>query len=342
MDKKEFPSELRMDVVSRDWVIVAKNRDKRPNDFKKDKKFFSKKEVKKICPFCNIKDQEIPVLVLSNGKVNPLYKDVPKDWTLIVIPNKYPALLPHFKLEPEIRGKLYKKMNAVGFHEVVVSRDHKKEIAQLPIQRVKEIIDAWQMRYLDMKDKKFVNYISIFQNRGPEAGGSLLHPHFQIITTVLIDVDLKNALSRSKKYYKKNKKCLYCDMIKYDLKVKERIVFENKNFVAICPFASKTPFQVIISPKKHLSYFEKITEEEKKDLAESLKTVLSKIRKGLNDPSYNFYLHTAPAYGKDHSYYHWHFTILPKVQDWAGFEFGTRVEIITISPEKAAEYLKKQ
>lgn len=339
---KKFFSELRMDVVSKDWVIVATNRNSRPNEFKKNKKNISLKQPKKDCPFCDISGQKTPTLVLLNGKVNNLDKKLLKDWTLAVIPNKYPALLPYLELEPRTEGNLYKKMNAVGFHEVVITRDHEKEIAELPQKKVKEIIDAWQMRYLDMKDKKFVNYISIFQNHGPDAGGSISHPHSQIITTVLLDVDLKNALSRAKKYHRENKRCLYCDMIKYDMKVKKRIVFENKNFVAICPFASKTSFQVIISPKKHHSHFEKITEEEKNDLAESLKIVLSKIRKGLNDPSYNFYLHTAPAYGKNHDYYHWHFTILPKVQNWAGFEIGTRVEIITVSPEEAADYLRKQ
>jgi UDPglucose--hexose-1-phosphate uridylyltransferase len=131
-------------------------------------------------------------------------------------------------------------------------------------------------------------------------------------------------------------------MLDWEIKEKKRIVFENNNFLALCPFASKTAFEVIITPKKHLSYFENITEEEKKDLAEALRLVLKKINKALGNPDYNFYLHTAPCDGEKHNYYHWHWTILPKTSTWGGFEMGTRMEISTIEPEKAAEYLRKQ
>jgi len=330
LKKAKSCSELRMDLVSGDWVIVASNRVQKPNDFKKSKGISSKISSKN-CPFCDLKNQKKPVLLIGSKK----------NWTVAVIPNIYPAVSPNFKLQEKIKGGIYKKMPAVGFHEVLITRDHQKQLADLPLKKIKEVIDVWQTRYLSLKNKKFVNHISIFQNHGPESGASVAHPHSQIITTYLVDVDLKNALNNAKKYYNKNKKCLYCQMTDYDLKKKKRIVFENNNFIALCPFASKKSFQVIISPKKHLSYFENMTEKEKKDLAESFKIVLGKIKKGLDDPSYNFYLHTAPCDGKKHNYYHWHFTILPKTQNWAGFEMGTHLEIIAIKPEEAARYLRK-
>jgi len=190
--------------------------------------------------------------------------------------------------------------------------------------------------------KPFVNYISIFHNHGPEAGASQPHPHSQIITTPLIDIDLEKALLNSQRHFKKKKGCVYCRMTKWEMKVKKRVVFENESFLAVCPFASKAAFEVIISPKKHLPYFERITEKEKCQLAEALKTVLNKLYKALNNPSYNFYLKTSPCDGENYDFYHWHFTILPKTGIWAGFEIGTRMEISTIEPEKAAEYLRKQ
>jgi len=130
-------------------------------------------------------------------------------------------------------------------------------------------------------------------------------------------------------------------MNKQDLKDKRRVVFENKEFLVVCPFVSKTAFEMIISPKKHLPYFEKIREEEKKYLAEAFKAALSKLYKALGDPAYNFYLHSAPSDGKKYDFYHWHFTILPKTQTWAGFELCTGIEISTIEPEKAADYLRR-
>jgi len=245
-------------------------------------------------------------------------------------------------LEKKQEGKFYQKMNAVGFHEIVVTSDHKKSLGQLRTEAIKELIDAYQQRYLDLMTRNFVNYISIFHNHGREAGASISHPHSQIITTPLIDVDLRKALFNSENYYKKTGKCIYCQMNEWERKTKQRVVFENKDFLVVCPFASKAAFELIISPKFHSAYFEKIIEKEKWFLAEAFQAALNKLYKGLADPAYNFYLHTAPCDGKSHPYYHWHWTILPKTAIWAGFEVGTRIEISTITPEKAAEYLRSQ
>lgn len=327
----KFPSELRFDLISKDWVVIATGRARRPETFKKEKR--EKEEISpKLCPFCQIKNQAKPVLIFARDK----------KWSVVVIPNKYPVFLPFEKLVQRLEGKFYQTINAVGFHEVVVTRNHKKSIGQFPIERVKEIIDVYQERYLTLMKEKFVNYISIFHNHGKEAGASIGHPHSQIITTPLIDTDLRKALLNSKRYYQKTKKCIYCQMNNWERKTKKRVVFENKDFLVICPFASKAAFEMIISPKKHLSYFEKITEKEKWHLAEAFQIALKKLYKALNDPAYNFYLHTSPCDGKKYPYYHWHWTILPKTAIWAGFEIGTQMEISTIEPEKAAEYLRKQ
>ena len=341
--KLKFPSELRFDLINKDWVVIATGRARRPETFKKEK-HIEEKVSPKDCPFCDISSQEKPCLVFNQGKKVKLSLDggVPKKWTTIVVPNKYPAFTPEPELNQRFEGNLYQAMNAAGFHEVVVTRDHRKQIAQFSVAQVKEVIDVYQNRYLDLMDEKFVNHISIFHNHGKEAGASIAHPHSQIITTPLIDTDLKSALSNSKKFFRVRKKCIYCLMSKWEIKNKKRVIFENNGFLAICPFASKSAFEVIISPKKHLSYFERITEQEKWQLAEVFQIVLKKLYKGLNNPAYNFYLHTAPCDGQNYSYYHWHWTILPKTSTWAGFEIGTEMEISTIEPEKAAEYLRRQ
>jgi len=339
--KPKFPSELRFDLISQDWVVIATGRARRPETFKREKRI--KKEVSpKLCPFCQIQTQEPPTLIFSQGRKIPINDGIPKGWTTIVIPNKYPAFIPFPKLEKRIEGRFYQKINAAGFHEVVITRDHKKSLAQFSVEKVKEVMDAYHQRYLDLMKEKFVNYVSIFHNHGVEAGASVAHPHSQIITTPLIDTDLRNALSNSQKYFKKTRKCIYCLMNNWEKKSRRRIVFENENFLIICPFASKSAFEMIISPKKHLSYFEQIKEKEKWQLSEAFQVALRKLYKALNDPAYNFYLHTAPCDGKKYPNYHWHWTILPKTSTWAGFEIGTRMEISTITPEKAAEYLRRQ
>lgn len=341
--KQNFPSELRLDKISQDWVVIATGRAKKPEAFKKEEK---KRETtpKQTCLFCKIKTQELPAIASADGELAELnsWDELPENWTAIVIPNKYPAFLPSDNLNKEIEGGLYERVNAAGFHEVIVTRDHEKHLGEMTAAQIKEVIDIYQSRYLALKDKKFVNHISIFHNHGKSAGASMPHPHSQLITTPLVDIDLKNSLCNARLYDSATGECVYCKMNKWEMKAKKRIVFENKEFLAVCPFASKTAFEVIITPKKHLSYFENITEKEKIGLAEAFGTVLSKIAKGLGNPDYNFYLHSAPCDDNRHDYYHWHWTILPKTSISAGFEMGTKIEISTIEPEKAAEYLRSQ
>ena len=339
--KVKFPSELRFDLVSKDWVIIATGRGKRPEAFKK--KRVKVEKARKDCPFCNIETQEPAVLAYFGGKEVSFKKGgFPKNWSTVVIPNKYPALLPYKSLDAKKEGKFYQKINAVGFCELVITKNHQKHFPHFSTKKIKEVFDVYQKRYLDLMNRRFVNYVSIFHNHGVEAGASQPHPHSQIITTPLIDIDLKNALVNSGKYFKKNKKCIYCEMNKWEKRAKKRIVFENKYFLAICPFASKSAFQVIISPKEHFPYFERAGEEEKMYLAEAFGKAMKALYKGLSDPAYNFYLHTSPCDGKEHPHYHYHWTILPKTAIFAGFEIGTRMEISSIEPEKATKYLRNQ
>jgi len=339
--KNNFPSELRLDLVSGDWVVIATGRAKRPEMFREERK----REIKiskKDCPFCHIEQQKKPLLIFANGKKIDFKENIPKNWTTVVLPNKFPALFPAAKIKKEKEGKFYQKISGAGFCELVISREHEKPFALLSLTRLKEVFDVYQARYLTLMKEKIVNYVSIFHNEGPKAGATQPHPHSQIITTPLIDIDLKKAILNSKKYFQKTGKCLYCQMNNWEKRFKKRIVFENQDFLVLCPFASKIAFEIVVSPKKHSPYFEKIEEKEKWQLAEAFYVALRKLYKGLNNPDYNFYLHTAPCDGKKYPHYHWHWTILPKTSIWAGFELGAQIEISTIEPERAAEYLKKQ
>lgn len=338
--KPKSPSELRLDLVSKDWVVIATGRAKKPETFKKEKREVME-EPKASCPFCHINTQEKPTLIFFNGKRIKNSKTIPKNWTLIVVPNKYPAILQGESLRERAEGP-YQIMDGIGFHEVVVTRNHVKDMSQFSPKEIKEVIDAYQERYLELMNEKFVNYISIFHNHGYEAGASIAHPHSQIMAIPVTDPDIQNSLISSRRYWDIHQKCIYCKMLKWDKEDGRRIVFENDKFVALCPFASRMAFTVRIYPKTHLSYFERANEEQKSALSEVFQAVLLKLRKALGNPAYNFFLKTSPCDGKDHSHFHWHFEILPRTSIQAGFEFGAGIEISTIEPEKAAEYLRKQ
>lgn len=335
--------ELRFDPVNCDWVVIAEGRNKRPEDFVLEKKAVAENG-DRDCPFCQIEKTIKPILVFSHNQKMALDEktaQVPADWTTIVIPNKFPAFWPAKKIVAQTEASFYRRISAVGFHEVVVMKNHELSLAQLSLSEIKELVDVYQERFWALSKEKLINYISVFHNHGQSAGASLNHPHSQIIATSLVDSDLQKPFFNAAKFFQERKTCLFCLMNQKESKLKKRIVLANKDFLAVCPFAPKSNFEVVISPKQHSPYFEAITEEEKNSLAEIFKIVMTKIHHGLANPDYNFYLHTAPCDGGDYPFYHWHWTIRPKTSVAAGFEIGTRMEIITIAPEKAAAYLRK-
>lgn len=335
----KFPSELRSNTFSSEWVIIATGRGKKPATFKKEKR----KTIipsKRNCPFCQVEKIEKASLIFAKGRKIHENKN-PQNWTTAVIPNKYPALVPSNALNEKVNG-FYRTMDGVGYHEVVLFRDHQKSLALFSVEEIEEAITAYQERYLDLMSKPFTKYISIFHNHGQEAGASIFHPHSQIMAAPVIDPDLDRAILNSKKYFSQNRKCLYCDMNEWERDRAERVVFENKEFLVICPFVSKSAFEMIITPKKHMPYFERINGDQKLYIAQALREGLFRLYKALNDPPYNFYIHTSPVNVGNYDFYHWHLTILPKTATWAGFELSTGIEISTIEPEKAAEYLRKQ
>jgi UDPglucose--hexose-1-phosphate uridylyltransferase len=131
-------------------------------------------------------------------------------------------------------------------------------------------------------------------------------------------------------------------MLDWEFKPKNRIIFENEGAVAVTPFFSREPFEIRIFPKRHLPYFEDTSDADMAFVVEALHFSLKKLAKNLNDPDYNFFIHTAPVKNKvSHQHYHWHIEIVPKTTIRAGFELGTGVEINIIDPDDAAKILKK-
>lgn len=341
MEDKKFkekqnlePSELRQDIVTGDWVVVSTIRGKRPDEFvRKDK--VKIEEQNGPCLFCDpvASGQEKDTLIYETGDDN---------WSLRIFPNKYPAFSRPKRggIHHEEDG-LYFWMASVGYHEVVVTRDHKKHLGELDPLAVSELLDAYQTRYIELMNKKSVNYIDIFHNHGQSAGASVPHPHSQLMAIPVVSPYIKGELNGAEDYYRKNKACVYCSMLAWEIEKDIRVVFENDDFLVFCPFASRANFEMWVMPKKHKPYFERISDGEKMAAGEALREALRKLSAGLNNPDFNFYIHTSPCDGKDYPHFHWHIEILPKLNMWAGFEISTGIEIITIKPEEAAKFLRK-
>ena len=333
-ENKNIPaSELRQDISSGDWVVIATGRAKRPDDFANFERIKDDKGIEGCLfedPIASGQEADILIYEKSDG-----------DWSLRVFPNKYPAVS-RGRVSKNLSEGPYVAMEGIGYHEIIVTRDHFRQLAIMDTLEVAEVFDAYQQRFLELMNKKSVNYIAIFHNHGKEVGASIPHPHSQLMAIPVVSPYIQLELDGAQKYFKANRHCVFCTVAEYESEEKKRVVFENDEFIAFCPFASRAAFEVHVMPKFHSPYFERITDKQKIKLAEVFQKALGAIYKALNDPPYNFYIHTSPCDGKDYPHFHWHIEILPHTATWAGFELDTGIEISTIQPEVAAEFLRKQ
>lgn len=326
-------SELRQDIVTGDWVVIATGRGKRPDEFARHDHESNDAGIER-CPFENPEatGQEKDVLIYTSGDDR---------WTLRVFPNKFPAFS-RGKTPKKLGEGPYFAMTGTGYHEVIVTRDHYNQLATMESWQVAEVLDAYQDRYLSLMKKKSVNYIQIFHNHGKASGASLPHPHSQLMAIPVVSPYIQLEISGAERYFRSTRKKVYQVMADYESETKTRVVYENDAFIAFCPFASRSAFEIWVLPKKSSPYFERLRDEDKFLAAETLRSALFALYRGLGDPSYNFYIHTSPCDGKDYPHYGWHIEILPKTSTWAGFELSTGIEISAIEPEKAAEFLRGQ
>ncbi len=324
-------SELRQDLVTGEWVIVATGRGKRPDDFVAEDRVI---DATAPDPFADpdASGQEEDVLI---------YRDQNGAWTTRVFPNKYPALTMTDTVEIIEEGP-YVGVGGYGAHELVVTRDPHDHLARLDVPAVAEVIDAYQDRYLTHMRSRAIRYVSIFHNHGPKAGASLSHPHSQILALPVVPVVIQAELDATTRFFRKNKMSPFQVMLDHELSVRSRLVAENDDFVVFCPFASRTAMEMRIMPKQPQPYFERITDAKKVALAEVLQAALKALDRGLNNPDFNFFIHTAPCDGWDYPHYAWYIEIMPRLNKIAGFELATSLEIITVAPEDAAVFLRAQ
>lgn len=325
-------SELRQDLISGDWVIVAPGRAKRPDQLIK------RREPRKAAP-----KQGCPFEDLSKSGNTPIFSwPNENNWQIAVIPNKYPALAHDAICSVVVRNGIYLGRTGVGNHELVVTRDHNKNFADLELSAAIKVLEIFQDRFRAMAKDSCYKYVSAFFNWGPAAGASLWHPHYQLLTLPIIPPHIAHSLEDSAKYFKKNKRCVRCDIVRAEIKTKTRIIAENSDAIAIAPYASNRPFEISILPKKHISAFEKTSAKTIRSLAALTQKVLLSIRKNLHDPDLHFFIHSTPTDGKNYSHYHWHAEIVPLnvVSPPGGFEISTVVNINVVDPDEAARILR--
>ncbi|MFZ2196239.1 MAG: galactose-1-phosphate uridylyltransferase [Thermodesulfovibrionales bacterium] len=326
-------SELRLNLITREWVIIATERAKKPEEFRKLKNKKNLPEYLDSCPFCPGNEQRTPDEIMRIP-----YGD---SWKIRVTPNKFSALSPDLNRERKNEGGRH-TITGFGKHEVIIeSPVHNMSIAGMPVDDIADLIRTYRERFEAIYSEPGIEHVIIFKNYGEGAGTSLLHPHSQIIGTPVTPLQVRNRIEEGMRYFDNTGGCLMCSCLNDEISDGRRIIQNTGNFVTFVPFAAISPFHTWIFPKRHCATFSSITEEEVNDLAWHLKTILRKFYAGLEDPDFNYVIRSENPKECKSEYFHWYISIVPRITQTAGFELGSGMYINTSIPEESAEFLRK-
>jgi UDPglucose--hexose-1-phosphate uridylyltransferase len=230
---------------------------------------------------------------------------------------------------------------------VCFSPKHNITLPEMDLPTIEEIIRTWQREYTDLGNVDYINYVQIFENKGSVMGCSNPHPHGQIWAQSSLPTQVEKTQNSLKAYFDKNQSNLLIDYLKEELKLKERIVIENNNFVALVPFWAIWPFETMIICKRHVTKITDFTLEEIKDYASILKLLTIKYD-NLFETSfpYSAGIHQAPTDGEAHPEWQFHMHFYPPLLRSATVKkFMVGYEMMgesqrDITPEKSAQMLR--
>jgi UDPglucose--hexose-1-phosphate uridylyltransferase len=316
-------SELRWNPLLGEWTATATHRQKRtflpPTDF---------------CPLCPTKD---------GGYAT----EVPEStYDIVAFENRFPSLSPDPPPPAVEATELYPVRPAQGVCEVVLySPRHDTTLAREPVEQIYKLVRVWTDRFRQLGALDFVHYVFIFENKGEAVGVTLHHPHGQIYAYPFIPPIILRELAQSESHFNKTGRCLICRIIEVEEKDGRRVVACNDWMIAMIPFFARWPYEVHISPRRHLQALTDMTPREQRELAGVLKSVLVAYDRlfDLSFP-YMMVLHQRPCDGGNYDHYHFHIEFYPPMRDrgklkyLAGSETGAGMFINdTLPEEKAAE-----
>ncbi|MFC1992131.1 galactose-1-phosphate uridylyltransferase [Chloroflexota bacterium] len=330
-------SELRQDPTTREWVILAPERARRPQQTSIKKRAEVLPDWDESCPFCPGNEEQTPdeVLIIpaSSGDSN---------WDVRVVPNRFAALTPEGSNIRIEEGHLARKMDGFGVHEVIIETpSHNTPMALKPYEQVEKVLAAYQQRYNTLKKDPKLEFITIFKNHGRESGTSLAHPHSQLVATPIITPYYHRRFDVAVDYYADTGRCLYCDVLVGEMERRERILAETEQFIIFHPYASRVAYETWIIPKGHCSSFGLSPEEHRAELAMVLKDSLLCLYRGLDNPAFNLMVDTTITKDEENPYSHWHIRIVPRLSMIAGFEMGSGIYVNTALPEDTAKSMKE-
>ena len=325
--------ELRQNIATKEWVIIATERAKRPEEFVQPSRPLSedRPEWEEDCPFCP-GNEELDLEVMRIPARGP--------WQLRVVSNKYPALQLEGERMRTFDG-VHRQITGVGYHEVLIeSPQHNTCPALESAVEVSLMLEAFKMRGREIAQDSRIEQIIYFKNHGDRAGTSLVHPHTQLIGLPIVPYHIRARAEEARRYFDDTGRCVLCHMLSDELKDDHRLVAKSKHFVSFIPYAALSPFHIWILPRRHESNFLNATADELADLGDLLRRVLRKLYVGLRDPDHNYVIRSAPIHDLGTEYLHWYVTVVPRVTRSAGFELGSGMFINVALPESSAAFLR--
>jgi UDPglucose--hexose-1-phosphate uridylyltransferase len=327
-------SELRFNPITLDWVIIAPDRELRPDDFHTGREIRPLREARRDdCPFCPGNEHLAPPEISrENGDDGR--------WAVRVFPNKFSAFVASADLKRRKQGT-FLSMTAAGFHEVVVEHHrHDCDLDEMDAGHLALLLRTYRARYSALRSNPAVESIVIFKNQGRRAGSSLEHAHSQITAAPVISSQVAMRLQEARRHHELNGGCLYCSVLQEEMAAGERIVEAGPSFVAFLPYASLSPFHMWIFPRKHQSSFDSISDSDMVELAGMLGRLLRRLKAAAGDPDYNFSIRSAPVGELSSTCFHWYLCIVPRMSQLAGFELGSGTYINSLRPERCAAQLR--
>ncbi len=327
--------ELRRDPITGEWVILAAGRSVRPHAPGGRVSAPAPEELLDQCPLCPGREELTPPEICAVREGGG--RDCP-GWSVRTLPNKFPILVsgaPHAGSEKIASNG---RRPALGSSEVIVDTPlHNKPPWEIGAPQVKEMLEMYQERIRALKNQSRTSYVHIIRNHGRGAASSLEHPHSQLFGLPFVPPDIDSELDGFAAASADKAGCILCRMIGEVEEKGELVVMESESFLVFCPFASRLPYEAWIVPRSHQPGFEECTKLD--ELADLFTSFMLRLKKRLDDPPFNYWIHTYPL--KDESRpYHWHIEVLPRLTTPGGLELGAGVWVNIVAPEQAAAELR--
>jgi UDPglucose--hexose-1-phosphate uridylyltransferase len=234
---------------------------------------------------------------------------------------------------PDSAPELFASRPAVGAHEVIVNApEHVTAMAELSAERFAGAVATWRER---MRAHAKAAYVQVVVNEGAGAGASLPHTHAQLYALPFVPAAVARERERAGAYAERTTGGgLLADVLVEEMRRRERLVAIDDEAALICPWASRSPYELRVVPRSPAPSFAEDTAGAAM-LHAALRLLADRFE---GSPELNLWVRTAPRGAED---FHWHVDIAPRLTIKAGFEFGTGVDINVYPPERAAADLRE-